>query len=432
MRLFGRAKKATLVRAIYPLADFLRQEALSGLIVIACIIAALAWANGPWSASYHSLWNTHVSLGVNEHQLSMTLRHWVNDVLMALFFFVIGLELKREIAEGDLRDRRKLAVPLLGAIGGMIVPAIIFLAFTLGTPDASGWGVPMATDTGIALGVIALLQTDTRMKMLLLTIAIVDDVGAILLLATVYAVDAISWAAIGVAVALLAAFWFLRRNSVSSPALYLALGVATWFAVKESGLHTTLAGVALALLTPAQPLRRPEYIDAEDLADISSFENTVSTITLARDSVSRVDWLQHLLHPWTSYVILPIFALANAGIVVNASEFSALAFSNVSLGIAIGLAVGKPVGITFGAWCARRVFGAKSTLNQRGIFGVGLLAGIGFTMSVFIAEIAFGGSRSLDAAKMGVLLGSLLAGVAGYIYLRHVPNCRDTHPCPDQ
>lgn len=408
-------------KAIRPFADFLRTESSGGLIIVICIIVALVWANSPWGDTYDQFWESSFSLGLGGSLFSLDLRHWVNDGLMAIFFFVLGLELKREFTQGELRDRRKIALPLLGALGGMIAPSVLFLALTLGTGAEKGWGIPMATDTGIALGVLALLGTcsNPRMKALLLTLAIVDDLAAIVLLATVYTAGSIKVGYLGLALGMLVIMWCVRRQRIISPILYLALSIAIWAAVFASGVHTTLAGVALALITPVRPVYRPEYIDAEELADIADYSATKGTIHLAKGSISSLEWLQHRLHPWSSYLIMPLFALANAGIHFTSDTFGELAFSAVSLGACVGLFIGKPAGVLIGSWVAKRFFVKDSDITYRDVVTAGFLAGIGFTMSVFIAKIAYGTSLFLDQAKVGIMAASLLASVAGFLYARN-------------
>jgi Na+:H+ antiporter, NhaA family len=407
-------------RLLHPLRDFLRAEASGGVVLVAAAAAALAWANVAPS-SYEHLWSTVFTIGTVDHHLALTLREWVNDGLMALFFFVVGLEIKRELVEGELRDRRRAALPVIAAIGGMALPALIYVAFNSGRAGANGWGIPMATDIAIAVGVLSLLgsRVPSSLKLFVLALAIVDDIGAIVVIAVFYSGNLDARAAVGVA-ACLGAMLVLRFLGVRAIWPYAVLGVGVWLSVYEGGVHATIAGVALGLLAPTKPLRPPGMIDADQLADVSTVETARETVVQARESVSVVEWLEHLLHPWTSYVIVPVFALANAGVVLDADSVDRAVSSPVTHGVVVGLVVGKLVGISLFAWLAVRLGIARLPDRTRftQIVAVAALGGIGFTVSLFVSELAFGtGSVLNDDAKIGVLVASVTAAVLGVLLL---------------
>jgi NhaA family Na+:H+ antiporter len=403
-------------RLIRPLVDFLRTEAAGGVALVAAAIAALLWANSPWDASYDDVWTTHLAVALGDWELDLDLRDWINDGLMVLFFFVVGLEIKRELVEGELRDRRRAVLPVWAALGGMIVPALIYAAFNAGGEGTDGWGIPMATDIAMAVGVLSLLgsRASPSLKLFLLALAIVDDIGAIVVIAVFYTKD-IGGEALLVSAGLLAVMAVMRRAGVTSVAPYAVLGAALWLALHESGVHATLAGVALGLMTPTQPIRHPELIDAGELADVSSYEAARQTATAARESVSVVEWLEHQLHPWTSFVIVPLFVLANAGVPLSGSAVSDALTSSVAGGIVVGLVVGKFAGVAGFTWLAARLRVARlpEGATWSGILGVSALAGIGFTVSIFITDLAFAGTTLEDQAKIAILAASVLAAAIG-------------------
>jgi Na+:H+ antiporter, NhaA family len=403
-------------RLIRPLVDFLRTEAAGGVALVVAAIAALVWANSPWDASYGDLWTTQLALSLGERELDLDLRDWINDGLMAVFFFVVGLEIKRELVEGELRDPRRAMLPVCAALGGMLVPAVIYAAFNVGGEAADGWGIPMATDIAMAVGLLSLWgsRVSPSLKLFLLALAIVDDIGAILVIAVFYT-DEINADALLAAAGLVLATAGMRRWRVRWVAAYVVVGVALWVALHESGIHATLVGVVLGLMTPTQPIRRPELIDAAELADVSSYEAARQTATAARESVSVVEWLEHLLHPWTSFVIVPLFVLANAGVPLSGGTVGDALTSSVGVGIVVGLAAGKIVGITGFTWLATRLRIARlpEDASWSGVVGVGALAGIGFTVSIFITGLAFGGDPLEDEAKVAILAASVLAAAIG-------------------
>jgi Na+:H+ antiporter, NhaA family len=403
-------------RLIRPLVDFLHTEAAGGVALVAAAIVALLWANSPWDASYDDVWTTHLAVALGDWELDLDLRGWINDGLMVLFFFVVGLEIKRELVEGELRDPRRAALPVWAALGGMIVPALIYAAFNAGGEGRDGWGIPMATDIAMAVGVLSLLgsRASPSLKLFLLALAIVDDIGAIAVIAVFYTKD-IGGEALLASAGLVVVVAVMRRAGITSVAPYAVIGAGLWLALHESGVHATLAGVVLALMTPTQPIRHPELVDAAELADVSSYEAARQTATAARESVSVVERLEHQLHPWTSFVIVPLFVLANAGLSLSGAAVSDALTSSVAGGIVVGLVVGKFMGIAGFTWLAARLRMAQlpEGATWSGILGVSALAGIGFTVSIFITDLAFAGTALDDQAKIAILAASVLAAAIG-------------------
>ncbi|MFN2505091.1 MAG: Na+/H+ antiporter NhaA [Acidimicrobiales bacterium] len=402
--------------------QFLETEASGGIVLLVAALVALVWANSGWSASYHTLWDTELSIRLGRFELAEDLKHWVNDALMALFFFVVGLEIKRELVHGDLRDPRTAAMPAIAAAGGMVVPALLFLLVTGGGVGAKGWGIPMATDIAFAIGVVALLgpRVPATLKLFLLTLAIVDDIGAIVVIAVFYASD-VQPEFLVTAAALVGVMVGLRRFGIVWMAPYVLLGIGVWLATQASGVHATIAGVVLGLLTPARALT-PAAVAREwasDLADEPSPAELAAMKQLAQTSVSPAERLEHLLHPWTTFVVVPLFALANAGVTMKAAVFDTPGAVAVTGGVVVGLVLGKAVGITVAAWLAVRTGLGRlpegSTWPM--LAGIATVAGIGFTVSLFIAELAFTPGPLQDAAKVGVLGASVIAAVLGSVIL---------------
>lgn len=421
-------------RLLRPLDDFISTEVLSGALLFASAIAALIWANSPASDSYFAFWQTDISISAGGRTLSLDLRHWVNDGLMALFFFVVGLEIKRELVEGELRDPRRAALPAIGALGGMVFPALLYLAIAGSDGDAArGWGIPMATDIAMALGIVSLLskRVPAGLKLFLLALAIVDDIGAIAVIALFYTAE-LNLVSLLAAAALWVFMFSIRGKGLHWRPMHIVAALAFWLAIHESGVHATIAGVALALIAPTRPIRKPEYVDAERLADVSSVKAVQETVTIARQSVSVVEWLVHVLHPWTSYLILPLFALANAGIQISGDLVSAATTSTVTIGIIAGLVIGKTFGISIAAWIACRTGIAQrpagTTWAQ--LVSVAALAGVGFTVSLFVSELAFDDPAVLEQAKMGVLAASIIAGSLGALLLSVTGRHRAPEPAP--
>lgn len=415
-----RKKQSPVVRALAPLRDFLHTEAAGGALLVAAAVAALAWANSPWSGAYNALWESKATIEIAGHGLSLDLRHWVNDGLMAIFFLIVGLEIKREMTCGHLAGRRAAALPIAAAIGGMVVPAAIYLAIAGGT-EPMGWGVPMATDIALAIGVLALAGSGVpaSLRAFLLGLAVVDDIGAIIVIAVFYS-EGVSFSWLAIAVGTLAVLLAARQWGVSQLGVYVALGTMMWFALHEAGVHPTLAGVICGLLTPVKPRQVQDLIDIEELADLSTVEHARATAGIARNSVSTVEWLEHLLHPWTSYLIVPLFAFANAGIEVSSNSLRDAFRSPIMWGVLAGLLVGKPLGVMLAVKFAAKsgVADRPEGTSTRQLLGAGHAAGIGFTVAIFIAELAFETEKHQDDAKMAILIASLLSGLLAFGVLR--------------
>ena len=418
-----------------PLQEFLQEETSSALLLLAAALVALIWANSPWSDSYVSLWSTELGITLGDVSIVEDLQHWVNDGLMTLFFLVVGLEIKRELTTGELSDPRAAAVPVIAALGGMIVPALLYLALNVGGAGQDGWGIPMATDIAFALGVLTLAAraAPPSLKPFLLTLAIVDDIGAITVIALFYS-DGVNMTPLLVAVGLLVAIVLLQRIEVRWAVVYIALGVAVWLAVYESGVHPTIAGVALGLLTPSEPFQRPRAVsrEAHRIADetmddpIPPDADAPSWLRLAeisREAVSPLARVEASLHPWTSSLIVPLFALANAGVVLSGDVVTDAVTSPVTLGIVLGLVVGKVVGVSGATWLAvrTRIGRLPEGASWRHLMGVSAVAGIGFTVSLFVAELAFPEGPLVDLAKVGIFAASLIAGAIGFAILRPRP-----------
>ncbi len=371
--------------------DFVHIEVLSGIVLAVATVAALVLANTV-TAGYEAFWHRTVTLGVGDVSIEDDLRHWVNGGLMTLFFFVVGLEVKRELVVGDLRDRRAAALPVAGALGGMLVPAAIFVVVNLGGAGVDGWAIPMATDIAFALAVLAIVgsKAPKELKLFLLTLAIVDDIGAIVVIALFYG-DGIQPEWLLGAAATVGVIVVLRRAGVAHPAWYLLPGVVLWVCTFESGIHATIAGVILGLLTPTGQMGGREVLTA----------------------------LEDGLHPWSSFVVVPIFALANAGVVLDSASIEAAATGAVAWGIVLGLVVGKPVGIMTGVAIAVRLrIGAlPAGVRLKHLSGISLIAGIGFTVSLFVADLSFEGAL-LGEAKVAILTASALAAALGSLLVR--------------
>jgi NhaA family Na+:H+ antiporter len=379
-------------RIVDPLTDFLDDEVWGGLLLLAAAIAALVWANSPWSESYFDLWHTHLNVGIGDAAIDLDLHGWVNDLLMALFFFVVGMEIKRELVTGELQDRRAAALPVIAAAGGVALPALIYVLIAGGGEAGRGWAIPAATDIAFAVGVLALLgpRIGSGVRLLLLSVAIVDDIIAIAIIALFYA-DGLSLVWVAVAIAGLLAVVLFQRLGVARVWAYAPLALIVWIAVYESGVHATIAGVALGLLVPARPFRG---------RDVHSF-------------------LEHRLHPVSAYLVVPLFALANAGVDFGGGVLGDALESSVTWAVAVGLVVGKLLGISGATLLALklRIGTLPEGMRRSQIFGVGALGGIGFTVSLFIADLAFADPLLTDAAKVGIFLASLTAGILGTILL---------------
>ena len=407
-----------------PVLRFVDREVAGGILLLVATAVALVWVNTGWDDSYNALWHTEIELAVGTwHLPHMSLGHFVNDGLMALFFFVVGLEIKRELVTGDLRSVRAAALPVIGAMGGMVVPALFYVMLNTSGEASRGWGIPMATDIAFAIGIVALLgsRVSPKIKLFLLTLAIVDDIGAIAVIAIFYSSDLSTGWLITASVGLIAV-WILQRVRVWAIPVYAVLGVFIWYATLESGVHATIAGVALGLLTPARPLLNQR--DAQQIVDALPSDANVAEVRyasfLAQESVPLTERLENMLHPFTAFMIIPIFALANAGIKLSGNTISDAATSSVTLGIMLGLVIGKPLGITLFAWVATR-FGLTlpEGVTWPQFIGMGFAAGIGFTVSIFVGGLAFESEGITDLAKIGILVASLIAAVAALLLLRY-------------
>lgn len=425
-----------LERLVKPFQEFANLEASGGILLIVCTAAALIWANSPWSASYYGLWHTKLTFGFAGRQLSEELHFWINDGLMAIFFLLVGLEIKREALVGELASLQKAALPIVAALGGMIVPAIFYFLFNRTGPGTAGWGVPMATDIAFALGMLALLgdRVPASLRIFLAALAIADDIGAVLIIAFFYTAE-ISWISLAVAGGFFVALIVMNRVGARHPLIYTVLGLGLWLAFLQSGIHATVAGVLLALTIPARERINPdaflarsekilgEFRRADEAGDRTQAGATRSTaLSLlaedCRNAESPMLRFEHVLLPWIKHVIMPVFALANAGVIFGSNALASLA-SPISVGVICGLALGKPIGIVGFSWLGIRLRLARlpEDVNWRQIIGVGALAGIGFTMSLFIADLAFGNAAELETAKMGILGASVVAGIAGMLLL---------------
>ena len=424
-------------RIVRPFQDFANKQSSGGVLLIAATVIALVWANSPWAESYTNLWHTKMTVALGDFSVSKDLTHWINDGLMAVFFLVVGLEIKREVLVGELSSVRGAALPVAAALGGAVVPALIYAAINAGTEGAAGWGIPMATDIAFALGVLALLgeRAPVALKVFLTALAIVDDIVAVLVIALFYTSE-ISWGALGVGGVFLAALVVANLIGVGRTLVYALLGIGLWLAFLLSGVHATIAGVLLALTVPAisfiNPgafLERSRYVldrfekAGEQGESVLSNEERQAALHALNNAAYELEpplhELEHALHPWVVFAIMPIFALANAGVPLGGGIADALT-SPVSLGIVAGLVIGKQLGITLFAWLA--VKGGISELPEgirwRHVYGAGWLAGIGFTMSLFISDLAFSDGSLVEAAKLGILVASLIAGVVGWTILR--------------
>ncbi len=409
-----------------PVRDFLSTETGSAIVLLAATIVALLWANSPWSDSYESLWTTKLSIVVGGNGIATDLRHWVNEGLMTFFFLVVGLEAKRELDMGELRERRRLAIPVLAAMGGMTVPIAIYLAFNLGGRGAHGWGAAMSTDTAFALGALALLTPvgATRLRVFLLTLAVVDDLGALMVIAIAYTTH-VSLVALAVAIGLFGLLVALRYLPAWRRQLSVVVAVALWVAMFESGIDPVIAGLAIGLVTSAYP---PSRDDLERATALTRSFREQPTPELARSAqlgvlsaISPNERLQYSLHPWASYAIVPLFALANAGIHVTGGLLGDAIVSPITLGILIGYVLGKPLGILGASWIASRpaLHGVRPTLSLPSLAGGGAVAGIGFTVSLLISSLAFHGEL-LEQAKLGVLASAIFAPLLAWTVFKLV------------
>jgi NhaA family Na+:H+ antiporter len=421
---------------IRPFAEFFRLEASGGILLLLAAVAALVVANSPLGPAYVRLWSTPVTVGGGDWVLTKPLLLWVNDGLMALFFFVVGLEIKREILIGELSSLRKAAIPLAAAIGGMLVPALIYLALNPGGSTSRGWGIPMATDIAFALGILALVGRGAPLglKVFLTAVAIIDDIGAVLVIALFYT-SKLSLTALGVAGVALVALAILNRFGTRSTLPYALLGLILWLAVLKSGIHATVAGVVLAFFIPCRrAIDEDAFLEkARSMLDVFAGEGSSSgpmPTPTQRDAIQSLEVLskaaetplarlEERLHPWVAFFIVPVFAFANAGVTVEAG-MDGLLQDSVMLGVALGLFLGKPLGVLALSWLAARTGLGQLPAGVEWIHiaGAAALCGVGFTMSLFIGGLAFELPENLAHAKVGILLGSALSAVLGVLLIR--------------
>ncbi len=406
-----------------PLREFLSTETGGAAVLLAATIAALAWVNID-ASSYSEVWETTLSINLGDAGVALDLRHWVNSGLMTFFFFVVGLEARREFDLGELRERRRFALPLLAAIGGMAMAVAIYLAFNAGDSSASGWGIAMSTDTAFALGLLALFgrRVPDRLRAFILTVVVVDDILALVVIATVYT-ETVNVSALIVAAGLFAAVLVVRALRLRAGVIYFILGAAVWVALLESGVEPVIVGLAMGLLTYAYPAVRSDLDHAVErfrrFREQPTPELERSARQGLRSAVSPNERLQHLFHPWTSYVIVPLFALANAGIAINVAFLERAASSPITLGILFGYVIGKPVGIVGVSWFITRVSRGRlrPPVGWAAVAGGGTIAGIGFTVALLIASLAFAGPQ-LEEAKLGILGAAAGASLVAWLTFR--------------
>jgi NhaA family Na+:H+ antiporter len=430
-------------QVLLPFQDFFRTEASSGIVLIFCTVSALAWANSPWVDSYEALRSMELLVGIGGWSISKPLHAWINEGLMTVFFFSVGLEIKREFLVGELASPKKAALPVASAFGGMLVPAGLYLALNAGQPGAHGWGIPMATDIAFALGVLAILgdRVCLSVKIFLTALAIVDDIGAVIVIALFYTAD-LSYVALGIGAVFLAVLIGANRAGVHNPLVYTFLGIGLWAAFLKSGIHPTVAGVIIAMTIPARPrMTDTEFLErSQKILDnfrsasgkgarmLGNENRRKSAAALTRASQLVQTPLQRMefeLHPWVTFLIMPLFALTNAGVSIG-TDIMSVVTDRISLGIIAGLVIGKQMGITLFSWLAvkSRLAALPGDISWKDIHAAGWLGGIGFTMSLFISNLAFNDSMLTLSAKLGILLASLISGTAGWILFRSTRPCR--------
>jgi Na+:H+ antiporter, NhaA family len=421
-----------------PISTFLHIQAASGILLLVASAAALFWANSPWHAAYEHLWHVPLTVGVADISFSKPIHFWINDVLMVVFFFVVGLEIRREVHAGELSNLRRASLPALAALGGMIAPAALYLVVNHASPGKAGWGVPMATDIAFAVGVLALLgkRVPEALRVLLLALAIIDDIGAILVIAAFYSTD-FSWIGLGIAAAGVAGVLVLQSIGARRPVAYILPGLVVWLGFYRAGIHPTIAGVVVGLLTPARPwygvggfvesmrsatdelhddARRTREHEP-DRAPHEVIEVLERVGEARREAVAPAIRIEAVLHPWVAYGIMPLFAFANAGVRVTDVELGGTGSFVILVGVVLGLCVGKPLGVVLATLVAVKtgITSLPRAVTWRGIAVVGLVAGIGFTMAIFIASLAFADQAMLATAKLAVLIASAAAGLGALL-----------------
>lgn len=429
--------KSIIEKILSPLQEFMKAESSGGIILIICTIVAMIWANSPLSDSYHNLWHTYITFDFGGYILKHSLHHWINDGLMVIFFFVVGLEIKRELLVGELSSVKKAALPVAGALGGMILPALIYFTFNAGKEGIAGWGIPMATDIAFVVGIMALLgpKFPFSLKIFILALAIVDDIGAVLVIAIFYTAE-ISTFALMIAAAIILLLIIFNRMGVRNLIVYSITGFALWLAFLESGVHATVAGVLLAFTIPVTSRINTKKFTEENVQLLEEFnrsgehgenvltnEKRLSVVNAIENNCEKIltplQRFEHKLHPWVAFFIMPIFALANAGVTIGSGFIDAIT-NPISIGIILGLFIGKQIGIFGFSFIAIKLGLASKPegVNFTKMYGAGILAGIGFTMSLFIANLAFPSEELLNIAKVGVLAASLISGIVGFIVVK--------------
>lgn len=444
-----------LSRLLQPFEDFFKRQASGGLVLMAATLVALVLANSPVSQSYFNFWETELTIGFEGFGLAKSIHHWINDGLMAVFFFVVGLEIKRELLAGELASARKAALPIAAALGGMLIPALIFLLFDPSGPESEGWGIPMATDIAFALGIIALLgeRIPRSLAIFLTALAIVDDLGAVLVIALFYTGD-VATTPLVVAGGFLALLAIGSRMGLQSPNFYALVGLGMWVAMLKSGIHASIAGVIIGATIPVKPRHSEQEFLEKSAKLIERFKNLeavpgpfhqeerLGTLLalehVCHDAMSPLQRMEHEMNRWVIFGVMPVFALANAGISLGWTELLDSLSHPVTQGVAFGLLLGKPLGILAFSWLAVRLRLADlpERVSWKQILGVGVLGGIGFTMSLFITNLAFRQSNLIADAKVGIFAASLLAGIIGYLLLARGPaaptadSTADSNPVP--
>jgi len=409
---------------VEPVRSFVDTEVMGGVVLLMAAMAALAWANSPWDGAYRDLFGHVLTLDIRIAHIEEDVQHWINDGLMTLFFFVVGLEIKREVLRGELTGRRA-SLPIIAAVGGMVAPALVYTAINAGAEGARGWGIPMATDIAFALGVLALLgsRVPSQLRVFLLALAIVDDIGAILVIAIFYSGE-IQVDSLAIASGLLVLVVAMYRVGIQNIAVYFCVGAAVWLAVFESGIHATIAGVTLGLMTPLDRVRTPAQRSAGGTQRAPADDNRTDLGSMdsrrAPNESGPLYELERMLHPFSSFLIVPLFALANAGVSLDSDTISSSVTTSVTLGVALGLLIGKPLGIVLFAWLACRLHlsSLPAGVSWRQMLGIGMLAGVGFTVALFVNQLAFQSEALVEHGKIGILAGSLAAGLLGLLLLR--------------
>ena len=427
-------------RAVRPMQEFIHSSTSGGIVLLLAALAALVIANSPLRARYEELLNTYFDVRIGNFGLQETVIHWINDGLMAIFFFLVGLEIKREVWAGELSNARAALLPVVAAVGGAVVPALIYVGINLGGVGSAGWGIPMATDIAFALGILALVgsQVPFALKILLTAIAIIDDLIAVLVIAFFYS-GAIDFGALGIGFVFLAGLLLMNAAGIRAIPLYVLLGVLVWIAFLQSGVHATIAGVLVALTIPVRTRINQATFLERARSILNNFEESskrepysilqdqeqqsavIELEDLSEAVQAPLQKMEHTLHNWVAFVIMPVFALANAGVALSAEAIRGETLP-VALGIMAGLLIGKPLGLLGATWIAVRLgfVALPDGVTWRHMVGLACLGGIGFTMSLFVATLAFGDNQLLETAKLGILGASLIAGIAGYILLKGI------------